>query len=198
LSASSHKAQRSCLGCRQVFNQNGLVRYVLSPQGQVLVDYRHKLPGRGAYTCLERSCIDSAVKRRQFDRAFSSNVRELDASVLRDAVRQQVRERILNLLGMARKSATVLSGSSLVLESLGGRTGLALVLVADDVSAAIGEKVSAKAAMVGIPCFRLFDKGVLGQVLGKGERSVVALKDGLLAETVKNEMSRYEKIVGES
>jgi ribosomal protein L7Ae-like RNA K-turn-binding protein len=70
--------------------------------------------------------------------------------------------------------------------------------MAADVSAAIGDKVSAKAAMDGIPCFRLFDKGTLGQILGKGERSVVALKDGLLAESVKTELSRYENIVGES
>lgn len=198
MSAPRHKAQRSCLGCRQVFDQNGLVRYVLSPLGEVLVDYRHKLPGRGAYTCLDRSCIESAVKRRQFDRAFRSNARDLDAALLREAVRQQIRERILNLLGMARKSSNVISGSSLVMDSLGGRTGLTLVLMADDVSAAIGEKVSAKAAMAGIPCFRLFDKGILGQILGKGERSVVALKDGLLAESIKTELSRYENIVGES
>lgn len=198
MSVSGHKAQRSCLGCRQVFDQNRLVRYVLSPQGEVLVDYRHKLPGRGAYTCLDRSCIETAVKRRQFDRAFRGGARNLDAAVLGEAVRQQVRERILNLLGMARKSSTAVSGSSLVMESLAGRAGLALVLMADDVSAAIGEKVAAKAAMAGTPCFRLFDKGMLGQILGKGERSVVALKNGLLAESVKTELSRYKNIVGES
>lgn len=198
MSTSGHKAQRSCLGCRRVFDQNLLVRYVLSPQGEVLVDYRHKLPGRGAYTCLDRSCIESAVRRRQFDRAFRQGVRELDAVVLGEAVRDQIRERIQNLLGMARKSANVVSGSSLVMESLGGRSGLALVLMAEDVSAAIGEKVAAKAAMVGLPCFRLLDKGILGQVLGKGERSVVAFKSGLLADSVKNELSRYKNIVGES
>lgn len=198
MSVSGHKAQRSCLGCRQVFDQNRLVRYVLSPQGEVLVDYRHKLPGRGAYTCLDRICIESAVKRRQFDRAFRGGARNLDAAALGEAVQEQVRERILNLLGMARKSANVISGSSLVMESLGGRSGLALVLMAVDVSAAIGEKVAAKAAVAETPCFRLFDKGMLGQILGKGERSVVALKNGLLAESVKSELSRYKNIVGES
>lgn len=198
MSASGHKAQRSCLGCRQVFEQNLLVRYVLSPLGEVLVDYRHKLPGRGAYTCLARSCIEAAVKRRQFDRAFRGSAGNLDAAVLGEAVRRQVLERILNLLGMARKSANVVSGSSLVMESMGARSGLALVVIAEDVSAAIGEKVTARAAMAGIPCFRLFDKGLLGQVLGKGERSVVALKNGLLAESVKTELARYENIVGES
>lgn len=198
MSASGHKAQRSCLGCRQVFDQDLLVRYVLSPQGDVLVDYRHKLPGRGAYTCLDRGCIESAVKRRQFERGFRGGVRNLDATTLVEAVRDQIRERILNLLGMARKSANVVSGSSLVLETLSVRSGLALVLMAEDVSAAIGEKVAAKSAVAGIRCFRLFDKGTLGRILGKGERSVVALKTGLLAETVKTELWRYENIVGES
>lgn len=198
MSVSAHKAQRSCLGCRQVVAQNLLVRYVLSPQGEVLVDYRHKLPGRGAYTCLDRRCIEAAVKRRQFDRAFRGKAGNLDAAGLGEAVRQQIIERILNLLGMARKSANAISGSTLVMDSLGARSELSLVIIADDVSAAIGEKVAARAAAASIPCFRLFDKGILGQVLGKGERSVVALKNGLLAETVKTELARYENIVGES
>lgn len=197
MATSGHKPQRSCLGCRQVLDQGLLVRYVLSPQGEVLVDYRHKLPGRGAYTCLDCGCIASAVKRRQFERAFRGGARNVDEVLLCGAVREQIRERILNLLGMARKSSNVVSGSSLVLDSLGERTGLALVLLADDVSTAIGEKVAAKAAAAGIPCARLFDKGALGQILGKGERSVVALKNGLLAESVKTELSRYKNIVGE-
>lgn len=198
MTAPAQKAQRSCLGCRLVIDQTALVRYVVSPEGEVLVDYRHKLPGRGAYTCLDRNCIESAVKRRQFDRAFKRSLREIDATALRNAIRLQIRERILNLLGMARKSANVVSGSSMVMENLGGRTDLVLVLMAEDVSVAIGEKASGKASMAGIPFYRLFDKGTLGQVLGKGERSVVALKAGLLAESVKKELSRYEKIVGES
>jgi len=198
LTASGHKAQRSCLGCRQVFAQDRLVRYVLSPQGGVLVDYRHRLPGRGAYTCLDRKCIEEAVKRRQFDRAFRRATATLVAAELWAAVREQVLERVLNLLGMARKSANVVSGSGLVLDTLGATPGVALVLLADDISAAIGEKVAAKSAALGIPCYRLFDKGMLGQILGKGERSVVAIKAGLLAESVKAELARYEKIVGES
>jgi len=197
LAGSGHKAQRSCLGCRQVFDQERLVRYVLSPQGGVLVDYRHKLPGRGAYTCFARRCIEDAVKRRQFDRAFRSPAAAVAAADLWEAIRDQVRERILNLLGMARKSANIVSGSGLVLETLGSVAGVALVLLADDISVAIGEKVAAKSAAVGTPCYRLFDKDTLGQILGKGERSVVAIKAGLLAESVKAELARYENIVGE-
>lgn len=195
---SGHKAQRSCLGCRQVFDQDRLVRYVLSPEGEILVDYRHKLPGRGAYTCLDRSCIESAVKRRQFDRSFGGGLRKIEAEVLNEAVRQQISARILNLLGMARKSGNVISGGNQVMETLGSRSALALVLMASDISAAIGEKVAAKSSAAGVPCFRLFEKETLGRILGKGERSIVAFKQGLLAESVKIELSRYENIVGVS
>lgn len=198
MAGSGHKAQRSCLGCRQVFEQQRLVRYVLSPEGSVLVDYRHRLPGRGAYTCFERRCVEEAVKRRQFDRAFRRPVAVAAVSDLWAALGTQVRERILNLLGMARKSANVVSGSSMVLEMLGSVSGVAVVLLASDISAAIGEKIAAKSAVVGIPCYRLLDKERLGQLLGKSERSVVAIKAGLLAESVKAELARYENIVGES
>jgi len=86
----------------------------------------------------------------------------------------------------------------MVLEALGAVPGVSVVLLADDISAAIGERVTAKSAAVGIPCCRLLDKEMLGRILGKGERSVVAIKAGLLAETVKAELVRYENIVGES
>jgi ribosomal protein L7Ae-like RNA K-turn-binding protein len=45
--------------------------------------------------------------------------------------------------------------------------------------------------------FTLFDKQILGRVLGKGQRSVVAVADGPLADTIKNEISRYMHIAGE-
>ena len=197
MSASGKIAQRSCLGCRQVRDRELLVRYALSPQGEILVDYGKKLPGRGAYTCPDASCLLAAVKRRQFERAFKgANCTPSAEALLQDLV-SQVRERILNLLGMARKSGNALSGSSLVLDALGESGKLALVILAEDISVGIGEKVQAKALHKGVPCFHLSDKQTLGRLSGKAERSVVGLKAGPLAETVKGEFLRYEKIVGE-
>jgi predicted RNA-binding protein YlxR (DUF448 family) len=197
LSASGKNAQRSCLGCRQIRDRDFLVRYALSPQGEILVDYSKKLPGRGAYTCPDRNCLLTAVKRRQFERAFKGAGRTPPPEDLLQELVSQVRERILNLLGMARKSGNALSGSSLVLDALGESGKLALVILAEDISVGIGEKVQAKALHKGVPCFRLSDKQTLGRLSGKAERSVVGLKAGPLAESVKGEILRYEKIVGE-
>jgi len=192
-----HKAQRTCLGCRQAVDQDTLLRYVLAPSGEVVIDYGHKLPGRGAYTHFDRRCLEAAVKRRQFDRAFRGSGCA-DGEKLLAALRGQVRERISNLLGMARKSGQAISGSGLVLTAMDSSRPPVLVLLAEDISTGIGEKVQARAARTGIPCHRLFDKDLLGQVLGKGERSVAAFRESPLVASICKELIRYEQIVGES
>jgi len=195
---SGKKAQRSCLGCRKVQDQDILVRYVLSPQGELLVDYRKKLPGRGAYTCFDPQCVSAAIKRRQFERALKWTGEALDAPSLLASLESQVRERILNLLGMARKSSNVVSGSTLVLSSLGKSERIALVLLAEDISPGIGQKILDKAGVFDIPCYSISDKDELGHLVGKGERSVIALMAGSLAKSLEVELLRYKYIVGES
>jgi hypothetical protein len=139
----------------------------------------------------------AAVQRRQFSRTFKQEGLQVDAERLLAELRQQLRERILNLVGMARKSGQLVSGSSLVLSALGAPGVVALVLLADDMSESIAAKVSGVARARGIPCCRMFDKGLLGHILGKEERSTVAVKTGSLAEALRIELVRFEQIAGE-
>lgn len=198
MSASRRKPERTCLGCRQVFPQDELVRYVLAPDGAVLVDYRNKLPGRGAYTCFDQQCLAAAVSRRQFSRTFKQKEVRADAVELGEAVANEIRQKILNLVGMARKSASIVTGSNMVLGAMGVEGAIGFVLLAEDVSAGIAEKVEGSANAKGIACWRLLDKESLGKIVGKEERSVVALKAGSLTDAIMAELIRYKKIAGES
>lgn len=189
--------KRTCLGCRQVMEQHELVRYVLSPDGELLVDYRGRLPGRGAYTCLSRECLALAVQRRQFQRTFRRDALVVDPEVLNVALLAAIEGKIVNLLGMAKKSGVVLSGGKLVLDAMAVPGQVAVVMLAEDVSSGIADKIISSATYRQIPCWRLLDKERLGRMLGKEERSVVALKAGALAESVKTEMLRYKQMVGE-
>ncbi len=197
MSASRRKPERTCLGCRQVLPQEDLVRYVASPEGAVLVDYRSRLPGRGAYTCFDRQCLAAALNKRQFSRAFKQKEVQAEAAELGEAVVKEIRQKIINLVGMARKSACLVTGSNMVLGAMGAQGAIGLVLLAEDVSASIAEKVEGSAAVRGIPCWRLLDKVSLGKIVGKGERSVVALKAGSLTDAIVVELIRYKKIAGE-
>ncbi|WP_093839606.1 YlxR family protein [Streptomyces aidingensis] len=61
--------ERTCVGCRRRGAQNVLLRVALV-QGRCVPDHRGTLPGRGAYVHPIPACLELAVRRRAFPRAF--------------------------------------------------------------------------------------------------------------------------------
>lgn len=194
---TKRRGERTCLGCRQVFRQEKLLRFVLSPAGEILVDYRGRLPGRGAYTCFNSECIRLAVEKKQFIRAFKNSSFQAVLPTLIEALREQILGRILNLLGMARKSSGAISGSNAVLTALNGKEPIYLIFVATDISGDIGQKIIKKASTGLVPCYSFFDKNRMGQLMGRSERSVIAIRNELLADSIRTELCRLELIAGE-
>ena len=181
-----------------MLEQAHLVRYVRAPDGTVLVDYRDKLPGRGAYTCVRVACIKQAVARRQFDRAFRSACQPVAAEALCRKLLEELHGRLVALLGMARKSSQIISGGNAVLDALDHPGKLAVVIMADDVSDGISAKIVSKARGRAVPSLSFASKAALGQLLGRGERSVTALVKGRLAETFLAEWQKYRDISGDN
>ena len=66
--------ERLCIGCQTVHPKKELVRIVRSPEGVFSVDFKGKMPGRGAYVCHKPECFDTAVKRKRFEKAFQGPV----------------------------------------------------------------------------------------------------------------------------
>ena len=62
---------RQCVGCREMKAKKELIRVVRSPEGVVSLDFKGKLPGRGAYVCPAADCLARARKSRALERAFS-------------------------------------------------------------------------------------------------------------------------------
>ncbi|MEV1009924.1 YlxR family protein [Streptomyces sp. NPDC049881] len=61
--------ERTCVGCRQRSARNGLLRVVVNGD-RCVPDLRGTLPGRGAYLHPTPNCLELAVRRRAFPRAF--------------------------------------------------------------------------------------------------------------------------------
>ncbi|KIF77035.1 DNA-binding protein [Streptomyces sp. 150FB] len=57
------------MGCRERVAKSDLLRFVVIDE-QCVPDQRGTLPGRGAYTHPALVCLDLAVRRRAFPRAF--------------------------------------------------------------------------------------------------------------------------------
>ena len=67
---------RQCVGCREMKPKKELIRVVRSQEGQVSLDFRGKLPGRGAYVCPNPACLAKAKKSKALERAFSAPLPE--------------------------------------------------------------------------------------------------------------------------
>ncbi len=64
---------RTCVGCGKKQPKGLLHRLVLDEKHQPMRDTSQTAPGRGAYLC-GAGCLNAAVKRKAFQRAFKKNV----------------------------------------------------------------------------------------------------------------------------
>jgi hypothetical protein len=81
---------RTCIGCRERASSSDLVRLVAQGDGTtsaVVPDPHHRAPGRGAHLHPTTRCLDLAVRRRAFARAFRQPG-PLDTAAVRDWVEQ--------------------------------------------------------------------------------------------------------------
>jgi predicted RNA-binding protein YlxR (DUF448 family) len=79
---------RTCIGCRETAPQGELVR--LSVAGGAVVGGRRV--GRGAWLHPRDACLEQAVRRRAFGRAFRDPGVQADPRVLRDLLTGNARK----------------------------------------------------------------------------------------------------------
>lgn len=77
--------QRMCVACRTMKPKRELIRIVINQTGDVALDPTGKKPGRGAYVCRNRTCIEQAVQAHRLEKG-------LRAAVGTDVVSQLVAE----------------------------------------------------------------------------------------------------------
>lgn len=100
--------ERTCIVTRAVNPPEGLIRFVVGPDGDVVPDLRRRLPGRGAWVTATADKVAEAVKRRQFGRAFKQEVRA--APDLPQVIETALREDLRQALSLANKAGAALSG----------------------------------------------------------------------------------------
>lgn len=193
---AKEEPRRTCLGCRAVKNRGDLLRFVLTPDGIPSPDLLAKLPGRGAYTCLDKACIAGAVAKNQFSRTFKREIKAVSAEVLINLVVSLMEERIASYLSLANKAGRVVSGSDMVMQVLRKSRKDRIILLSTDISGDIRLKVISLAEKAGVECFSLFDKERVGALIGKGLRSVVAVEGHGFVSAIKREIDRYRNFVG--
>lgn len=108
--------ERMCIVTREVKDEDALVRFVRSPEGEVVPDLARKLPGRGVWVSLERPKLVEAMRKGLFARGFHAQVKVPDD--LADRVGSLLRRQIVAHLSLARKAGEAVSGATRVEEAI--------------------------------------------------------------------------------
>jgi predicted RNA-binding protein YlxR (DUF448 family) len=110
---------RMCAVSREQRPVDELIRFVVSPQGEVMADIKRKLPGRGMWISASRERVAEAVRRHQFSRGFKRDVRVAE-SLAADTEALLARATV-EALAIAAKASQVISGFAKVEAALADR-----------------------------------------------------------------------------
>jgi uncharacterized protein len=107
---------RMCAVSREVRPIEQLIRFVVTPSGEVVADLKRKLPGRGLWVSASRSTVAEAVRRHHFTRGFKREVRA--AATLPSDTEVLLTNAAVEALAIAAKAGQVISGFTKVAAAL--------------------------------------------------------------------------------
>jgi len=114
-----------CAVSREQKPVSDLIRFVVSPAGEVVPDVKRKLPGRGLWVSASREMVAEAVRRHQFSKGFKRDVRV--APTLPADTENLLVQSAVEALAMAAKAGQIVAGFAKVEGALTARPGGAAV-----------------------------------------------------------------------
>jgi uncharacterized protein len=121
--------ERMCAVTRQVRPTDELIRFVVSPAGEVIADLKRKLPGRGLWVSATRGAVSEAARRNLFAKGFKRQLR-VSPTLAQDTEDLMVRG-VVEALAMAAKAGLVVSGFTKVEAALQAHQATAMMHASD-------------------------------------------------------------------
>jgi predicted RNA-binding protein YlxR (DUF448 family) len=189
--------ERRCIATGKSGATDRLVRFVLSPDAVVVPDLAGRLPGRGVWLTAERGLIDKAVAKKLFSHAFKAQA--ATPANLADQLEALLAQRLIDVIGLARKGGLAVTGFEKVRARLKDGTTGAMVQASD--GAADGKAKLARLAIAvsgavsggaenTVPILEVLSSTELGLAFGRDFAIHAALDRGGLADRAIREAAR--------
>lgn len=199
-------AGRRCILSGESAPRAGLIRLALGPDGQVAADWSERLPGRGAWITADRALFDTVAAkgrlRGALARAFKTNNLALPDD-LADRIASGLMQRLLNRLGLEKRSGTLILGGDRVREALAKGKVFAVLHAADarpdgsdrldGMARAVGESLGEDIPHRRVPMTR----DALSAALGRDNVVHMALVDAGAATRVLADLDRLAGFCGD-
>lgn len=168
-----------CIVTKNTFPRTEMLRFVVSPNREILFDADEKLPGKGIWISADKDILQKAVQKKIFNKAAGMSV--VIPENLTDIVLGKLQEKCLSLLAFARKAGMLVFGFEGVKKALTNMV-VSVAFEADD--AAQNGKDKLYRPTDTFPVFSCLTREDLGQITGMEQQVHVAVLDSKLAENL--------------
>lgn len=187
----SAKSERTCVVCGRRDAPRAFARVVCAPDGEMVVDWRRNLPGRGAHLCVSRSCVEKAVEQRLLGRVLKREVRYPSRTQLLATMRNSLTRQLETLISKGVGARFVVVGADLTSQALKTDKTYCIVVAADSAGR---DRLADFAASKKVSVAMVDTKRTLGCLLGRGETGAVAVTERGLANAILLISSRIEAL----
>ena len=177
---------RKCIVTGEIKEKSQLLRFVITPDKQIVPDFYKKLPGKGVYVSSSYDVLQQAIAKNVFSKVLKKNIK-VSADLLQ-IVENILHKNALNAISLAKKAGNTVIGMDKVLEAL--KAGkVQFILEATDAGDDGQKKLSHYTENMQV--YRLFSVEELDKALDKGNTVYLAF---LKQEMSKMVQDNFEKL----
>ena len=186
---TKNNPNRKCLLTGEEKPQEELLRFTLTPDNQVIPDFKKKLPGKGFYITCSKQSLEQAIAKNIFKK-LGKNVKPI--SNLLEIVENILKNRALEAINLAKKAGMLVSGFDKVKEKL-AKNKVAYVI--DAVDAGEDGKAKIRAAAKNVEILTLFTVEELDKALNRVNTVHAALLKSEMAQMVHNQLQKWQNFI---
>ncbi|MDG1287776.1 MAG: RNA-binding protein [Rickettsiales bacterium] len=145
---------RRCVVTEESFPRDTLLRFVASPEGQLVFDVKRNLPGRGIWVYPQKTHVEQAIEKKLFARGAKQAVKVPED--LLEKVEKALKRRVLSLLQRGLQSREMVNGFEKVSSALRSEETRLLVHANDASDDGVSKlnKLAAENVIIIQPCSR--------------------------------------------
>lgn len=186
---TNNSPNRTCIVTGEEKPQEDLLRFVLTPDRQVMPDFKKRLPGKGFYLTNSKKILTEAINKNVF-RKFGKHTTIV--SNLVEIVENILKNKALDSINLARKAGYLVSGFEKVKEQLSADK-VAFIIQATDAGADGKNKIERAAKNIKI--LTLFSIEELDKALNKTNTVHIALLKGPMSNNVYNQLQKWQNFL---
>ena len=104
----TEELKRCCIVSRNIKLKKHMIRFVVDPNNNVVVDIKGNLPGRGMWVDCNKELITQAVENNIFSKSAKKSV--VVKQDLVNTCEVMLRKRIFEIISLARRSGMAING----------------------------------------------------------------------------------------